>query len=86
MQVFFWLLLGLLAGGIVAISFKDTKKLVIFFDLLLGAVGAIVGGLLTNIFTWQHVAGVYDETILLVVLGAGFLIWIGRAVLVKNYR
>jgi len=84
MQIPVWIFLGLISGGIVAITLHDTRKFVMFLDFVLGAVGALLGGILTNTFTLQNVVGLYDETILLAVIGAGILIWIGRTIIMKN--
>ena len=84
MQIPVWIFLGLISGGIVAITLHDTRKFVMILDFVLGAVGALIGGILTNTFTLQNVVGFYDETILLAVIGAGILIWIGRTIIMKN--
>lgn len=84
MQIFVWIFLGLVSGGIVAATLRDTRKFVLFLDVVLGAVGALIAGILTNAFTLQNVVGLYDETILLAVIGAGLLIWIGRTIVIRN--
>lgn len=77
-------MLGICAGAMVALVMKDTRKFIIFLDILLGALGALIGGLLTNAFTLENVMGLYDETILLAVVSAGILIWLGRTIIIRN--
>ena len=84
MQILVWIFLGLVSGGIVAATLHDTRKFVLFLDVVLGAIGAVIAGIVTNAFTLQNVVGLYDETILLAVLGAGLLIWLGRSIITKT--
>lgn len=84
MELLIWILLGMTAGAIVTTVMHDDTTLVGFIDIFLGVVGAVIAGLLTNMFTMRNVAGLYDQTILLAVIGAGILIWLGRTIIVKN--
>lgn len=67
-----------------AVALHDARKFVLFLDIILGAIGAMVAGFVADTFTLQNVAGLYDETILLAVIGAGLLIWLGRTIVIKN--
>ena len=84
MQIVVWIFLGFISGGIIALTLHDTRKFVVFLDFVLGIIGALFAGLLTNAFTLQNVVGLYDETILFAVIGAVILIWIGRTFLTKT--
>lgn len=80
MELFFWIFLGITAGWITSILLGTHVTQGLLTDIILGAVGAIVGGLLLNLmgregqgeFTIYHIA--------VASLGALVLIWFGRMV------
>jgi len=78
MEIFLWIILGSLAGSIVAAGIKDGGKTIHVSDIILGSIGAVVGGLFTKYVAGNDVVGLYDETIVFAVFGAGVLIWLGR--------
>lgn len=83
MEVVIWIVLGVIAGGIVAYIMQGKNDEYII-DSVLGIIGAIVAGLIVQKFSLQHIAGIYDETILVTVIGAGIVIWLGRKMLIKS--
>jgi len=78
MEIFLWIILGSLAGSIIAAGIKDGGKVIKISDIIMGSIGAVVGGLFTKYITSRDVVGLYDETIVFAVFGAGILIWLGR--------
>jgi uncharacterized membrane protein YeaQ/YmgE (transglycosylase-associated protein family) len=84
MEMVTWVILGMVSGGLVASILENDQYVARYIDVVLGVIGAVVAGIIATIFSMQHVAGVYDETILLSVVGAGILIWVGRKVFVKK--
>lgn len=64
-----WILLGLLAGFIASkIIDNDGENLI--FDLILGSVGAVVGGLLFSLFGAAGVTGLNLYSQIVAVIGA----------------
>lgn len=84
MEMVTWVILGMVSGGLVASILENDQYLPRYLDVVLGVIGAVLAGIIATIFSMQHIAGIYDETILLSVLGAGMLIWVGRNVFVKK--
>lgn len=81
MEVFFWIILGSLAGLIVTAGMKDRNRLVRLSDVLLGGIGGFIGGYITQHMLASKVMGFYDETVVFVVFGAAILIWLGRKII-----
>jgi len=76
MSIIGWVVLGLIAGYI-ASRIVDHQGEGIFLDIVLGIVGAIVGGLIaTNIFGFSGVSGVNIYSILVATGGAVVALWI----------
>jgi uncharacterized membrane protein YeaQ/YmgE (transglycosylase-associated protein family) len=74
-----WIVLGLIAGFLGSkIVNKRGEGLVV--DILLGVVGAIVGGWLAGFFGLAGVSGVNLYSILIATLGAVVVLWLYHAV------
>ena len=82
MEILTWIILGTVAGGIVAYASQEKNRVYIY--CLLGVLGAMVAGGISNIFSLKYIAGIYDETVVIIVIGAGTVIWLGRKLLVKS--
>ena len=74
----------MIAGMLVASIMQERDSFIGLMDIFLGILGAVIAGLITNIFTSQNVAGLYDQTIFLAVVGSSILIWIGRTIVARN--
>jgi uncharacterized membrane protein YeaQ/YmgE (transglycosylase-associated protein family) len=77
MAVVLWLLVGLIAGWAAGKIMKGRGYGVVM-DIVLGVVGAVVGGWLTGIFGLY--AGNIIGSILVATFGAVFLIWLSRLI------
>jgi len=69
MSLIAWIILGLLAGFIGS-KIVNRRGEGIFFDVLLGVVGAVVGGWLFNRFGAVGVTGLNLYSLLVAVIGA----------------
>jgi uncharacterized membrane protein YeaQ/YmgE (transglycosylase-associated protein family) len=69
MSILAWIVLGLIAGFI-ASKIVNKQGEGIFLDIVLGIVGAVVGGWLFSFFGLHRVTGVNLYSILVAVLGA----------------
>ncbi|MBL8030282.1 MAG: GlsB/YeaQ/YmgE family stress response membrane protein [Candidatus Doudnabacteria bacterium] len=74
------MLLGGLAGWIASLILKTNSGQGIFMDIILGIIGAIVGGLIMNLFDQPGLTGFNLYSLFVAILGALILIWIGRAI------
>ena len=69
MSILAWILLGLMAGFIGSKLVNKTGE-GLMLDIVLGIVGAVVGGFLFNIFGASGVTGLNLYSLLVAVLGA----------------
>ena len=79
MGIIAWLILGLIAGFLGSkIVNKSGEGLVL--DIVLGVVGAVVGGFIFNFFGHSGVTGLNLYSLLVAVIGAIVVLWIYHAV------
>ncbi len=79
MSIIAWLILGLIAGFLGSkIVNKSGQGLVI--DIVLGIVGAVVGGFIFSLFGAAPVTGFNFYSLIVAVIGAVVVLWIYHAV------
>ncbi|MFA9288682.1 MAG: GlsB/YeaQ/YmgE family stress response membrane protein [Weeksellaceae bacterium] len=78
MDILFWIVLGLIAGWLASIIMKTDARQGPLTDIILGIVGALIGGFLFNLFGASGVTGFNIYSIAVATLGAVILIWAGR--------
>jgi uncharacterized membrane protein YeaQ/YmgE (transglycosylase-associated protein family) len=81
MGIILWIILGALSGWIASMIVKTDAQQGFFGDVILGIIGAIVGGFLFNLFGASGVNGFNVYSILVAVIGAVVVVFIGRAIL-----
>jgi uncharacterized membrane protein YeaQ/YmgE (transglycosylase-associated protein family) len=77
MGIILWIILGAIAGWIAGLIMKSDHGLL--EDIVLGIVGALVGGFIMNFFGQEGVTGFNIYSMVVAVFGAMVLIGIGRA-------
>ena len=80
MSLLAWIVLGLIAGFIGSKIVNNTGQGLII-DILLGIVGAVVGGFLFNQFGQPGVSGVNLYSLLVAVVGAVVVLWLYHALI-----
>ena len=83
MGIFSWIILGLIAGWIGS-KIVNKSGAGLIMDVLLGVVGAVVGGFLASLIGFGTVSGVNIESILISVVGAVIVLLVYRAVANKG--
>lgn len=78
MNILLWIVLGAIAGWVASMIMKTKQGLVV--DIIVGIVGAFVGGFLFNAFGAAGVTGFNLQSILVAIVGAVVLLAILRAV------
>ena len=78
MNILLWVVFGLLAGWIASMVMKTDHEQGTVADLILGVLGAVVGGFLFNLFGQPGVTGFNLYSIIVAVIGASVVIWLGR--------
>ncbi len=76
MNILLWIALGAIAGWIADIIMKSDHGLV--EDVVLGIIGAFVGGFILNFFGQAGVTGFNIYSLLVAIFGASVLIFLGR--------
>ena len=79
MNVLLWIVLGALAGWIASVIMGTSERQGIFTDILLGILGAFVGGFVMNLFQQPGVTGFNIYSLIVAVIGAVLLVAIRRA-------
>lgn len=81
MELFIWILLGLFAGAVISLFVGTRSVHTLLTDVVLGSVGAIVGGLVLSIIAQPRVGfNLNLYSILIAILGAIVLVWLGKLV------
>lgn len=78
MSILAWIVLGLIAGFIASRIVNNTGQGVLV-DVLLGVVGAVVGGFLFEQFGQPGVSGLNLYSLLVAVVGAVVVLWLYHA-------
>jgi uncharacterized membrane protein YeaQ/YmgE (transglycosylase-associated protein family) len=87
MNLFTWVLLGLLAGGIAKLIFPGKDPGGCLVTVGIGILGALIGGLLgTTVFGWGTVTGFNLKSLGIAILGSLVLLGIFRLVAVRATR
>lgn len=77
MNILIWIIFGALAGWLASVFMKSNQSTL--EDIILGVVGAFVGGLVMNFFGQAGVTGFNFRSIIIASLGAAVIILIARA-------
>ena len=85
MSIIAWIILGLISGFIASKLVNKTGEGV-FLDIILGIVGAIVGGWLFNLFGAAGVTGLNIWSMLVSVLGAVVFLFVYHALVGAGTR
>ncbi len=79
MSIIGWIVLGLIAGFIASkIVNKQGEGFIL--DVVLGIIGAVVGGYLFSLFGAEGVSGVNIYSMFVAVIGAIVVLWIYHAI------
>ncbi len=78
MGIILWITFGAIAGWIASMIMKTDASQGTLWDIVMGIVGAVVGGFLMNVFGQSGVTGFNIYSMVVAVLGACVVIYIGR--------
>jgi uncharacterized membrane protein YeaQ/YmgE (transglycosylase-associated protein family) len=76
MNIILWIVFGAIAGWLASVLMKSNNGLL--WDIILGIVGAIVGGFIMNALGQPGVNGFNLYSIIVAVIGAIIVIFVGR--------
>lgn len=75
-----WIIFGAIAGWVTSIIAKTNASQGTIGDVILGVVGAVVGGFVFNMFGEPGVTGFNLYSFMVAIIGALVVIWLGRLV------
>jgi len=78
MDILLWIILGAVAGWIADVIMKSAHGML--EDIILGIIGAFVGGFIMNSFGQPGVTGFNIYSLIVAVIGAVVLIFLGRLI------
>ena len=73
-----WIVLGLVAGWLASVFMKTSGSQGAMKDILMGVLGAVVGGWIMGYFGYAGVTGFNLYSVAVAAGGAVVLIWLGR--------
>ncbi len=76
MNIILWIVFGALAGWIASLVMGTDESMGAFANIVVGILGAMLGGFLFNLFGLGGVSGFNAWSLLVAVLGSAVLIWI----------
>jgi len=71
-----WIILGAIAGWAAATITKSTTG--VTWDVVLGVVGALVGGFIMTLFGQSGITGFNVYSIIVAIMGAVIVVYVGR--------
>lgn len=80
MGIIAWIILGGLAGWIASMIMKTNEEQGVFMNIVVGVVGALVGGFIVQLFGGEGVSSFNLYSLLVATFGAVVLLAIIRAV------
>lgn len=78
MSLLLWIVFGAAVGWVASVIMGTRNSQGIIADILLGLVGALVGGLVMSLFGETGVTGFNLSSFLVALIGAVGLVWAGR--------
>ncbi len=76
MDILIWIIFGALAGWIASIIMRKNKKMGAIANIVVGIVGAFIGGYIMEFFGVEVEAGFNFTSLLVAILGAVVLLWV----------
>lgn len=76
MNIILWIIFGALAGWIASLVMKTNAQQGLLMDIVVGIVGAFIGGFLMGLFGGSGVTGFNLPSLLVAIIGAIVLLFI----------
>lgn len=80
MGIILWVIFGGIAGWLASLIMHTDASQGIFANIIVGIIGALIGGFLFNLFGGAGVTGFNIYSLLVAVLGAIVLLWLIKLV------
>ncbi|NLL40205.1 MAG: GlsB/YeaQ/YmgE family stress response membrane protein [Clostridiales bacterium] len=76
MNIISWIILGALAGWIASIIMKKNSQMGGFANIVVGILGAFIGGLIVQFIGGRGVTGFNIWSLVVAIIGSVLLLWI----------
>lgn len=76
MNIILWIIFGALAGWIASIIMGTDKRQGALMNIVVGIIGAFIGGFLMSLLGFPGVTGFDIYSLLVAILGAVVLVWL----------
>lgn len=83
MNFIVWIVFGAIAGWVASMVMKTNASQGLLMDIVMGIIGAVVGGWLFNAFGQPGVTGFNIYSFVVAIIGASIVIGVGRMIM-KN--
>lgn len=80
MEIMLWMTLGVLAGWLSSFVMSTHSSRGFASDIMLGIIGAIIGGYMMNLFGASGMNGFNLYSIVVAAMSSILLVWLGRTV------
>ncbi len=79
-----WVIVGALAGWVASLVMGTDARQGWFMNIVLGVVGAFVGGLAMNMFGASGVSGFNLYSLIVAMAGSAVVIWLGKTFMYRT--
>ncbi|HMU95048.1 MAG TPA: GlsB/YeaQ/YmgE family stress response membrane protein [Anaerolineales bacterium] len=86
MNFLVWIIFGAIAGWVASIIMKRNKQMGALANIIVGVLGAFIGGYIMDFFGAEGVTGFNIPSLLVAILGAVLLLWIGNLLTGRRRR
>jgi len=76
MNILVWIIFGAIAGWVASIIMRKNRKMGAIANIIVGIVGAFLGGYIMEFFGAAGVTGFNFYSLLVAILGAVVLLWV----------
>lgn len=78
MGILLWIVFGALVGWLASVVMNRNAEQGLLGDIILGIIGALVGGFLASLFGAAPVDGFNLYSMIVALIGAVVVVWVGR--------
>ncbi len=75
MNILVWIIFGAIAGWVASIIMKKNRKMGAIANIVVGIIGAFLGGYIMDFFGAEGVTGFNIYSLLVAIVGAVVLLW-----------
>ncbi len=78
MSLIMWIIFGAIVGWLASVIMNRNSQQGLLGDIILGIIGALVGGFLASLFGAEGIQGFNLYSMVVALIGAAVVVWVGR--------